>query len=88
MVLPPGCPAPHLTSSRPAWDALCCSLRPLAHKYLGAGLARLEAEHGRQEVEQLLQAWPWWIFEKLEQTVLTRVLDCFFMEGHKEILNL
>jgi hypothetical protein len=32
---------------------------------------------------ELLQNWPWWIFQDLDEANLFRLMDCFHFEGHK-----
>ena len=36
---------------------------------------------------ELLQNWPWWIFQDLDKANLFRLMDCFLFEGHKVLFR-
>jgi len=88
MVAPP--PAQNInyfTQTRGGWDVLCFSLKPLAQKYIKGSISFLESEFGAEQCEELLQNWPWWIFQDLDEATLLRVMDCFLFEGHKVLFR-
>jgi len=77
----------YLTQSKSGWDVLCFALKPLAQKYVKGSVTFLESEFGQETSDEFFQSWPWWLFEHLDLKFVSRVLDCYFNEGHKVLFR-
>ena len=46
-------------------------------------MSYLERECGREQLDQLLTTWPWWIFEYVPHSLTLLSFQSFLLEGQK-----